>query len=216
MHEAHSAIAAPNVPSLRCHNKGTTADSEAVLFAAQFPWDFVSYCRRVLPSVCKVAVCVSMLPSLCAGGAVYYGHHSGGGVRSSRRVRTVRSSDRVFGRSILTVQAADHDDRRQHDVPRFPGVTEGTCSPHRCIMHSPAITTEYCALYDRQKRVLEYYNHQWEKHRLLVGENSLGFMKTLSEPLQNEIFVFMVRVLSPTMHWCYTDYERRIRIACWM
>ena len=41
--------------------------------------------------------------------------------------------------------------------------------------------------------MLDYYNHQWEKHRLLVGESSLAFTKSLSEPLQSEISLFMVR-----------------------
>ena len=44
-----------------------------------------------------------------------------------------------------------------------------------------------------QDRVLDYYSHQWENHRLLVGEDTLGFTKSLSEPLQNEISLFLVR-----------------------
>ena len=43
-----------------------------------------------------------------------------------------------------------------------------------------------------QSRVLEYFNLQWSKHNLLVGEDALSFMDSLSEPLQKEILLFLV------------------------
>jgi hypothetical protein len=54
--------------------------------------------------------------------------------------------------------------------------------PHPCVDGYVAFV---------QSRVIEYFTYQWEKHRLLVGEDSLGFLRTLSEPLQREIYVFM-------------------------
>lgn len=47
-----------------------------------------------------------------------------------------------------------------------------------------------------QGRILEYLETMWKKHRLVVGEESLGFTSALSEPLQNEVNLFMVGVTS--------------------
>jgi hypothetical protein len=46
-----------------------------------------------------------------------------------------------------------------------------------------------------QDRIAEYFNRQWEAHHVLVGENELGFTKFLSQPLKNEVDVFMVRLV---------------------
>ena len=43
-----------------------------------------------------------------------------------------------------------------------------------------------------QERISEYFTRQWDNHHILVGENSLSFMKALSKPLRNEVDVFMV------------------------
>jgi hypothetical protein len=44
-----------------------------------------------------------------------------------------------------------------------------------------------------QTRIADYFRNKWDKHRILIGETALDFTKALSEPLQDEVSLFMVR-----------------------
>jgi hypothetical protein len=150
---------------------------------------------------------------LCAaGGGVSRLHDHRGSLHASHSVWPVCSAHCIHEWSGVLIQAANRGNPGVDVVPQVSRGSEGElhlgewrvlvalrnayalCTSSRVCERRPLVVPwlSRSPPPTHQNRVIEYLNHQWDKHRLLVGEDSLGFMKSLSEPLQKEIYIFMV------------------------